>query len=144
MRISGPIETARLTLGPFALEDAGAIHNIYADPAVWEHTHRIAASKSLTETRRQVARFIACQTQHGYGSWTVHHKQNGELTMHLGLIPRDWNGPEIKLGYQLAPNRWGKGFASEAAAAWPAVAFQQLKLERIVAVARAEPLAPAE
>jgi RimJ/RimL family protein N-acetyltransferase len=48
---------------------------------------------------------------------------------------------EIELGYRLARGHWGEGFANEAEAAWLAVAFGHLQLERIVAVARAQHVA---
>ncbi len=141
MSIPVPIETRRLRLRPFTLADSEEIHETYSDPAVWAHIDGVEASRSLTETRRRVDRFIACQRQHGYSFWVVREKRTGALVGDCGLIPRDWRGPEIELGYRFVRSRWGQGFATEAAAAWLRVGFEQLELERIVAVARADHLA---
>ncbi|MBV9425031.1 MAG: GNAT family N-acetyltransferase [Solirubrobacterales bacterium] len=136
-----PIETRRLLLRPFTPGDIEQIHYIYSDPAVWTHIDGVEASRSLTETRRRVDRFITCQRQHGYSFWAVREKRTGELVGDGGLIPRVWRGPEIELGYRFARSHWGQGFATEVATAWLSAAFEHLELERIVAVARADHLA---
>ena len=48
---------------------------------------------------------------------------------------------EIEVGYHLARAFWGRGYATEAARACLRYGFEQLKLERIVAVVRPENVA---
>ena len=40
---------------------------------------------------------------------------------------------EVHVGYKFARSHWGRGFASEAAAAWVAHGFDELQLPRITA-----------
>ena len=48
-----------------------------------------------------------------------------------GCVGLDPLGPEPELGYWIAPDRWGRGYATEAAAATIALAFGRLGARRI-------------
>ena len=51
-----------------------------------------------------------------------------------GLFPLNWEGPEIELAYHVVPSAWNRGYASEAAAAVLAAAWDD-GLDHVVAVA---------
>ena len=44
------------------------------------------------------------------------------------------DGPEVEVGYRFLRNHWGNGYATEAARASIRFGFEELELERIVAV----------
>ena len=59
---------------------------------------------------------------------------HGEDMPGVGLFPLNWEGPEIELAYHVVPSAWGRGYATEAAEALLAVAWEA-GLDHVVAVA---------
>jgi RimJ/RimL family protein N-acetyltransferase len=57
------------------------------------------------------------------------------------LQPLEHHGPEIELGYDLHPDAWGRGLATEGARAVMQHAFGPLGLERVVAVVKPDNIA---
>jgi len=51
----------------------------------------------------------------GLGYWTIVDKKNRQFLGWILLIPVDFTGPKIEIGWRLVRNSWGKGYATEAA-----------------------------
>lgn len=69
----------------------------------------------------------------GYGNWVLEERETGEVVGRAGLYyPPDW--PEIEVGWTVAPERWGKGYAPEAGRAAAAWGAEQLGLRHIVSL----------
>lgn len=128
-----PLETERLIIRPFVPEDAGEIHGIYADPGLM---HRITGrpSKSLEDTRRLLARLIEHQREYGFSLWAMIEKESGRIIGDCGLFLVQGCWPEVEFTYRLGRPCWCKGYAKEAAVECLRFGFEQLDLERIVAV----------
>jgi RimJ/RimL family protein N-acetyltransferase len=43
-------------------------------------------------------------------------------------------GPEVETGWCFAADTWGRGYAHESAAEWLRIAFEELGLDRVIAV----------
>jgi ribosomal-protein-alanine N-acetyltransferase len=71
------------------------------------------------------------------GFCSLIEKESGKFAGWCGLWELKENG-EIEVGYAIAGEFWGKGYASESAAAFLEYGFNKLNLEKIVAVARPE------
>ncbi|PTY36582.1 hypothetical protein BGP77_04605 [Saccharospirillum sp. MSK14-1] len=70
----------------------------------------------------------------GLGYWVISLASQPE--QFLGwvlLIPVDAVGPDIEIGWRLLPQTWGQGIATEAAKALLNHAFENLRLERVIA-----------
>ena len=76
---------------------------------------------------------------HGYGGWVIRDKSDGQLVGSCDLDSEELG--EVELGYCLAKAYWGKGLATEVARAVVHFAFEDLKLERLVAVVVPENIA---
>lgn len=70
--------------------------------------------------------------------WTVVEKETGTVIGQGGLVPIEFNGPEIELGYRLGKPYWGRGYASEVARASAGYGFGVLGHDRLVAVSYPE------
>jgi RimJ/RimL family protein N-acetyltransferase len=127
------IETTRLRLRKFTLCDLDSLSIVRADPDVMRY---IGSGKpdSLEQVRIILNKFLAHWEQHGFGRWAVVYKETNELIGWCGLSYLEDTG-EVEIGYGIAKSCWGKGLISEAAAACIKFGFEELGLDRIVAVA---------
>ena len=70
--------------------------------------------------------------------WTLLDPKSGEFIGQCGLCPKELEGrQETELVYLIVPTRWGRGFASEAAAAVVREARVGLGLKRLIALIEA-------
>ncbi|MEG5237886.1 GNAT family N-acetyltransferase [Microcoleus sp. AT9b-C3] len=129
------IETARLYLRQFTPDYLDELYRIYSEREVMKYLSE--GVRNREETAADLLGIIADWEKHGFGLWAVVNKENNQLIgdgglRFLGKIP------EIEVGYVLAKAYWGKGLASEVAAASIKYGFEVLKLEKILAVAHTE------
>jgi RimJ/RimL family protein N-acetyltransferase len=130
------LDTARLVLRPFAEDDAEAAFRWFGDPEVMRFIPT-GADGSVEDTRQRLARYREHQTRHGFSKWIVRERGSGEAVGDAGLLRLE--DPErIDLGFRLARDCWGRGFATEAARAWVQAAFADFRLARLTAFAHRE------
>ena len=126
------LTTERLLLRPFTEADVEPLHALMQDPDVMRYVgdRRVP---SLQETWRAVAGWIGHWTLRGYGLWAVVEQESGDVIGRAGIInPIDWPGPEV--GYLLGRRWWGRGYATEAAAAAMAWGFSTIGFERLISL----------
>lgn len=124
--------TKRLYQRPWRLDDVENVWAMYGKPHVmrwipggaWDHS----------QTERFVVRMIEMHEQERFCIYPVLMKESDEIIGHCGLNHLE-RGPEIEIAYLFDEPYWGKGFATEIAAAVLERAFQTMGLERVVAVA---------
>jgi RimJ/RimL family protein N-acetyltransferase len=124
------IETERLLLRKFTVEDAPLIYELNLDPDVIRYTYDpVKDIEHATQVLEQV--ILPQYALYNHGRWAVHLKPQLEFIGWCGLkcIPqRD----EIDLGYRFKKQYWGKGYATEAAYACIQYGFKKLDLKRII------------
>jgi len=124
---SSLLSTERLQLYPVTLEDVDALLALWRDPDVRRY---LWDDRQITrrEAEELVAQFLAAARQ-GHHLWTL-EAEGGALVGFVALreIP---NTAELELLYGLAPQFWGRGFATEAASAVLEYGFDVLGLARI-------------
>jgi RimJ/RimL family protein N-acetyltransferase len=73
--------------------------------------------------------------EHGFGTWTMRERATGEVVGRAGLQVTDvGEGPAVEVGWFVARDRWGRGYAPELAGAALEHAFAGLRLQEVVAV----------
>jgi RimJ/RimL family protein N-acetyltransferase len=86
--------------------------------------------------REHLAQHAAQLEDRGFCLWWWREGISGELVGRIGLNSTDVEGEQVvEVGWAVAPERWGEGFASEAAEASLAWGFERLGLDEIVAFA---------
>ena len=116
------IATERLLLRPPSAEDLVPWAGMLADP---EATRFTGGVQSRPEAWRNLALFAGSWTLMGYGPFSVIERASGRWIGRVGpWRPDGWPGPEI--GWALDRSAWGKGYATEAAAACLGYAFDEL------------------
>jgi ribosomal-protein-alanine N-acetyltransferase len=125
------LRTARLALQPWTLDDVDRLHALWIDPHVrrylWDDV--TISRERAEETVREA---VDAVRRDGVGQWIVEDPASRHLAGFCGLIRRE-PGDDPELMYGLAPAFWGRGFATEAAAAVLAHVFGTLAVERVTA-----------
>jgi RimJ/RimL family protein N-acetyltransferase len=129
-RVPIPLTTQRLLIRPLAPTDIEAIHAVFSDPEVMRYVPGGACDRERSLARLQS--LIDHQDKHSFSKWAVAEKASGHLIGDCGLQYLD-GGPDIELGFHLAPAHWGRGYATEAARACLAWALAE-RAERVVAI----------
>ena len=124
--------TPRLFLRPFTPADVESVHPIYSDPEVMRYV-ATGPLADITHTQRLVDDYSDHQFLHGYSFWAVIEQSSGALIGDAGLYRTP--AGEVELGYTLGKAWWGRGYATEAAGAWLRVAFEELGMDEVVALA---------
>jgi ribosomal-protein-alanine N-acetyltransferase len=139
LRAPGTIETARLVLRPFTLDDVPDYAAIRANPEVMRF---FPATDEAPEVGalRVIAHFMGHWRDPGYGPWAAIEKASGRLIGHLGLRHMPEFG-ETEILYILDSAVWRRGLATEGAAAARDHAFDILGLDRVMAIALPENVA---
>jgi len=127
-----PFNSERLSYRPYRRSDAEAAFAFFGDPEVMQYS-AFGVHPTIERTVEMLAGFIADNQRHGFGLWAVVERETGELIGMAGLTEMD-EGGDMELAYRLRRDRWGWGYATEAAAAWVAKGFGPLDLPQIVAV----------
>jgi RimJ/RimL family protein N-acetyltransferase len=138
MPIDQRIRTHRLLLRPWLEADLEALAALNADPAVMEHFPR---PLDRSESDAFVARIRDHFARHGFGFWAVEAPGVAPLVGLVGLARPTFEAPFtpcVEIGWRLARDHWGKGYATEAARASIRFGFERLGLGEIVAFTATE------
>jgi RimJ/RimL family protein N-acetyltransferase len=113
------IATERLLLRAFVAADLDAYAAMCADAEVMRHIGE-GGAVGRDVAWRQLAFFLGHWALRGHGMWAIERRVDGRLIGRAGFIePEGW--PGLELGWLLARDTWGQGYATEAcraALAW--------------------------
>jgi ribosomal-protein-alanine N-acetyltransferase len=130
------LETERLILRPFTLDDLNDLAAICGDPVVMRF---YPASWTREEARAFIEGQIEAERREGWSLRAVVHKEDGRFIGFCGLKRQVVEGvEEVEVGYMLDQAYWGRGLAPEAARAWLAFARERLHLTRVISLIRPE------
>lgn len=123
------VETQRLILRTFTIDDAQLIYDLNLDPEVVRYT--LDPVRDLDHAKQILETVILPQyALYNHGRWAVHVKPDLEFIGWCGLKYRPELN-EIDLGYRFKKASWGKGYATEAAFASIKYGFEKLNLKTI-------------
>lgn len=128
------LETERLTLRPLTGDDFDDYAAMMADPQVAEGLAD-PVGPSPADAWRSLALFIGHREIRGYSHWAVVERATGRFVGRAGpWKPHDF--PGLGVGWCLAREHWGKGYATEAARAAVAYCFTTLGADEVISVIR--------
>lgn len=111
---------------------------LLGDPAVMTY---YPAPKTRDEAARWIAWNEANYATHGYGLWIV-ETFDGDFLGDCGLTWQQVNGrTELEVGFHIRAEAWGRGYATEAAAACMEFARDELDVKQLVAIIHPENMA---
>ncbi len=132
------LTTERLLLRDFVENDWHAVHVYQSDPRYLRYYPW--SSRSPEEVKAFVRRFLDQQTHRPRSKFqfAVVLKSDGHLIGNCGIRKAHSRALKADLGYEIAPDEWGRGYATEAARAVLRFGFEELQLHRIEASCLAE------
>ena len=127
------IETERLILREWRDDDLAPFAAMCADPAVMA---TLGPLKTRGETAALIARVKAIGDECGHTMWAVERVTDSRFIGWCGLIPGVFWPllSKVEVGWRIATDCWGHGYAREAAEASLDWAFTNLADERVWAI----------
>jgi RimJ/RimL family protein N-acetyltransferase len=139
------IETGRLLLRRFRPEDAEPLAESFADPEVMRYIGD-GSTGGVEDTRAWLRRSEERWEESGWGHLAVERAADGRILGRVGFLV--WNRAtwdkgvlaelgdlaEVELGWILAREHWGSGYATEAAAACRDWAFGARGRRRLISI----------
>jgi ribosomal-protein-alanine N-acetyltransferase len=126
-----PVETKRLRLRRVRMDDAAALLAYATDPRVVQHTF-YSRDMPLSAMRSYLREVIDRYWRDEPGQWAITLHGSDEAIGLVGFGEGSSRHRTGEIGYELHPNYWGQGYATEAVHAVLAYGFER-KLYRIEA-----------
>jgi 3-dehydroquinate dehydratase / shikimate dehydrogenase len=129
------LKTERLILRPWCEQDLELFAKLNADPKVMEY---FPATLSKAESDQLAQRIKTKMDEKGWGLWAVSVPGIEEFIGFIGLNSVDQTSlptpfsPAVEVGWRIAFEHWGKGYATEGAKAALTYGFETLNLGEIV------------
>ncbi|MEM6298072.1 MAG: GNAT family N-acetyltransferase [Bacteroidota bacterium] len=104
-----------------------------ADPAVMEHFPALLTRK---ETSDLMTRLQKHYLERGHTYFATEILETGEFIGFIGLVYQRYESPftpAVDIGWRLKQSAWGKGYATEGAKRCLRLAFDNLKLDKVIA-----------
>lgn len=137
------LTTDRLILREFVENDWPAVLAYQRDPGYLRYSHWI--DRTPQDVQQFVQTFISQQYAQPRTKFQLALvlKENQRLIGNCGIRLKSAGAHEADIGYELAPDQWKRGYATEAARAIVQFGFTELRLHRISAWCMAENAASA-
>jgi len=132
--------TARLAFRELRVSDLDDLHRLDRDPDVMRYIRdgRIAPR---AETEQRLARSVAMYPIYpGLGRWYASRRDTGAFIgwFVLNYVPET---VQVEIGYRLAPEAWGHGFATEGATELVRYGLRDLGLDQVIGVTHPDNIA---
>ena len=108
--------------------------NANPEVARWQWPGELGGPRTAAQARGLLEEKIAHWEDHGFGQWIWRERASGDLIGRIGPQWTTWPGElVVEVGWSVATEKQGRGYATEAALAALRYGFEQAGAERIVA-----------
>jgi RimJ/RimL family protein N-acetyltransferase len=126
------LTTPRLLLRTFRRDDLPHYAALNADPEVVRYLGGEPLSRQHSDEIAEWANEV--HEEEGIGLLAVERREDGVFLGMCGLHHQESYPDDVEVGWRLAYEHWGQGYATEAAAAWLDHAFGSLDLPRVISI----------
>jgi RimJ/RimL family protein N-acetyltransferase len=126
------LTTGRLKLRKFLLSDMEQFAALNADPEVMRYLGGAALTQEQSDSILLGAHRSFANS--GYGMIAVERIEDCAFLGTCGLSIEPWYPEDLEIGWRLARDYWGQGYACEAASAWLDYAFSSLQAPRVISI----------
>jgi RimJ/RimL family protein N-acetyltransferase len=107
------LETARLILREYTLDDFDGLYAILSDPETMRYYPKPYDENG---TLRWLRWSLDHYTAYGFGLWAIELKETGEFIGDCGITMQNIDGEELpEIGYHIHKKYWRQGYGKEAA-----------------------------
>ena len=124
--------TERLVLRPFREEDLEPWAALNTDPEVMKYLGGQPLSRE--ESDRIASGVNKRYASDGTGFLAIERRTDGAFVGACGLQFTPWYPDDFEIGWRLAREYWGHGYATEAASSWLEYGFGTMELPRVISV----------
>ena len=104
--------TKRCMIRELSLSDIPALYDLYEKPGITDFVEPLYDLEKETEYQKNYIKYVYGYFE--YGMWLVFDRADGKLIGRAGLDNREYDGKsELELGYIIAPEYQGRGYAAE-------------------------------
>ncbi len=128
------IETERLILKPYEKENLNDYHTLLSNPMVWTYSTNIPQDNIL-ESEKRLNEIIEKYDNDFTQMHALYRKDDMVYIGEAGVLAFNSNANRCVTGYNLLPDYWKNGYATEISKSLIKYAFDELKVERIEALA---------
>lgn len=122
-------ETERCIVNPICCDDKRDLISMCGDINVWEY---LGGANTAVAQRRKIENHEKLPPEQLENQWIIRNKADNTFMGYLSLNTHH-DGDDIELSYMLLSKYWGSGYASEVAGEFIRYAFNERKLNRLVA-----------
>ena len=133
------LETDRLQLRPYEMENLTVYHALMSDPDVLRYSSK-EPCETLAQSEQRLMEIVRSGND-PVGFHALLEKESGRYIGEAGILSITPRANRCVIGYNLLPAFWGRGYATEIAGALVDYAFDVLKLERVEALTQEANLA---
>jgi RimJ/RimL family protein N-acetyltransferase len=133
------LETERLELRSATPADAPSLLSLFSNPKVLRYLPPIPPI-TLEQATQSIARRMRMEAELGYAPFIILTKDNHQFIGSGGVVPVK-DASDVEIAYHFLPSAWGKGYATEAAAAILGFGFEEVGLKEIIGLAFPENVA---
>jgi RimJ/RimL family protein N-acetyltransferase len=130
------LQTERLSLRRWTLDDADAMDAVWRERDIWTAI-RPGLPFDPDAGRDMLDRHTGHWDRHGFGLWTVTVRPSDEIIgwvgpSHPAFVPE--LADRIEIGWTLRPSHWGRGIATEGGAVAIDAVFEHLDTDEVISL----------
>lgn len=126
------LTTPRLTLRTFRQDDLPLYAALNADPEVVQYLGGEPLTRRHSDEIAEWANQV--HEEEGIGLLAIERTADGSFLGMCGLHHQESYPDDVEVGWRLAHEHWGHGYATEAATAWLDHAFGPMGLDRVISI----------
>jgi RimJ/RimL family protein N-acetyltransferase len=133
------LESARLVLRPWTIDDADAALEVYGNDEVAHWLSPAMDRVPDADTMRMLLQQWVAEDERApapTGRWAMELRDDKRVVGGVALLYLPPGGEDLEIAFQLAPREWGRGYATEAGLAVAHHALLQHHAEEVFAVVR--------
>lgn len=127
------ILTERLCLKEYDKSCINYFYKLKSCPSVWTYSTFVPV-QSMGEAEHLLNEQIVSREQNKGGFMPLYKRDNGQYIGEAGIISINRNANRCEIGYNLLPEFWNQGYATEIATKLVLHAINALKFERVEAL----------
>ncbi len=127
------IETNRLILRPFSLEDASEMYDNWASDSEVTKYLTWPTHSSIDISKKVIQSWISEYSKEDYYQWCIEWKENHEAIGSISAVHLNEAIGAVEVGYCIGRKYWNKGITSEALLAFIRFFFDEVGANRIEA-----------